>query len=95
MTDGNGHARPHENVLIFPCRIDIKAVGANNTRFQAIILGIVSRHIEPARMLATSNRISRGGKYLAVTVSVQARDRDEMDAIYHELTQCKDVLIAL
>ncbi|MDA8390620.1 MAG: DUF493 domain-containing protein [Gammaproteobacteria bacterium] len=95
MTNGNGHAQPHQDLLVFPCRIDIKAIGIHSNRFQAIVLGIVSRHIEAGRLVATASRESRGGKYLAVTVSVQAQDREEVDAIYRELTQCKDVLIAL
>ena len=94
-SQGNGQAHPHQDLLIFPCRIDIKAIGAHSNRFQAVVLGIVSRHIGPERLLATTSRESRGGKYLAVTVSVQAQDRDEVDRIYRELSQCKDVLIAL
>ncbi len=95
MTTGNGHTRPRQSLLVFPCRIDSKAFGLHSNRFQALVLGIVSRHIEPERLLATSSRASRGGKYVAVTISVQAQDREEIDAIYHELTQCTDVLIAL
>ena len=33
--------------------------------------------------------------YLAITVTIQAASRAQLDAIYQDLTACKDVLMAL
>ncbi len=94
MTEAKEHG-DHKEVLSFPCRIDVKAVGHRSARFEAIVHQLVSRHIAPEDLLATTRRESRGGKYVAVTVTIQASSRDQLDAIYHALTDCQDVLIAL
>ncbi|MHB1566466.1 MAG: YbeD family protein [Acidiferrobacter sp.] len=91
---GNGHA-PTPALLTFPCQIDIKAVGAHSPRFQAIVHAIVTRHIAPAALLSVTTRESRSGRYLAVTLTIEAVDRAQLDDIYRELSGCQDVLVAL
>jgi putative lipoic acid-binding regulatory protein len=81
--------------LTFPCQIDIKAVGVHTPRFQAIVHAIVARHVAPTALVGISTRASRGGRYLAVTLTITATDRVQLDAIYHELSRCEDVLVAL
>lgn len=91
-SNGDGEDRV---ALHFPCRVHIKAVGRHNSRFEALVHSIVSRHIAPADLLATSSRVSRGGNYLAVTLTISAGSRNQLDSIYRDLTDCKEVLIAL
>lgn len=99
----NGHGRgdgspTYEDVkdlLSYPARVHIKAVGAHSARFEALVHSIVDKYIAPEHRLATSTRASRGGKYLAVTITVNAQSREQLDAIYQELSSCEDVLIAL
>ena len=40
-------------------------------------------------------RASRGGRYLAVTVTVRAQSRDQLDDIYRALSAHERVLFAL
>ena len=40
-------------------------------------------------------RTSADGNFLAVTYIVRAQSREQLDAIYRELTACKSVLMAL
>lgn len=84
-----------EALLRFPCRVHIKAVGAHSARFEALVHSLVGKHIAPADLLAASTRASRGGKYLAVTLTITAQSRAQLDDIYRDLSGCKDVLIAL
>lgn len=95
MTASNGQSGPAPEILTFPSKIDIKAFGLMSPRFEALVHQIVSRHISPQDLLSTSRRESRGGKYVALTVTIQATSREQMDAIYQDLTDCKDVLMAL
>lgn len=92
---GNGHDKAADNLLDFPARVYIKAIGAASSRFEALVHEIVSHHIAADALLASSARESSGGKYLAVTITVQADSRDQLDRIYQELSHCDDVLIAL
>lgn len=99
----NGHGRADgtpsyedvKDLLSYPARVHIKAVGAHSARFEALVRSIVDKHIDPEHLLATSTRASRGGKYLAVTITINAQNREQLDAIYQELSSCEDVLIAL
>ena len=101
--NGNGHGRADgtpsyedvKDLLSYPARVHIKAVGAHSARFEALVHSIVGKHIGPEHLLATSTRASRGGKYLAVTITINAQNREQLDAIYQELSGCEDVLIAL
>jgi uncharacterized protein len=42
-----------------------------------------------------TSRPSRGGKYLAVTVTFVAESRPQLDALYLEISQTKRILMAL
>lgn len=95
MAAANGKDVHSPDLLTFPCKIDIKAFGLQSARFEALVHHLVSQHIEPKDLLATSRRASRGDKYIALTITIQAVSRAQLDAIYQALTDCKDVLIAL
>lgn len=99
----NGHGRADgaagyediKDLLRYPARVHIKAVGAHSARFEALVHSIVGKYISPEELVATSTRASRGGKYLAVTLTITANSREQLDSIYQELSSCEDVLIAL
>lgn len=91
---GDGH-RPHESPDTFPCTVHIKAMGRSSMRFEALVHGLVSRHIRPEDLLATSRRESRQNHYLSVTFSIRATSRAQLDAIYRDLSACPEVLLAL
>jgi hypothetical protein len=90
----DGNATPTD-LLAFPARVHIKAIGAQEGPLVARVQAIVARHVAPAAVLETSTRPSRGGKYIAVTVSIDADTRAQVDAIYRELSTCEEVLLAL
>ena len=94
-TDGAPSYEDVKDLLSYPARVHIKAVGAHSARFEALVHSIVGKYIDPEHLLATSTRASRGGKYLAVTITINAQSREQLDSIYQELSSCEDVLIAL
>ena len=91
----NGHNGKAPEILTFPCTIDIKAMGKNSPRFEALVHEIVSRHIGPEDLLSCTSRESRGGNYLAITLSIRASARAQLDSIYEALSASPDVLMAL
>jgi putative lipoic acid-binding regulatory protein len=86
---------PDQSPLIFPCDFPIKAMGAASATFDALVVGIVRRHAPDITEAAVAVRPSAAGKYLAVTVTIQARSRAQLDAIYRDLVACEQVLMAL
>lgn len=93
--DGTPNYEDVKDLLSYPARVYIKAVGNHSARFEALVHSIVGKYIQAEHLLASSTRASRGGKYLAVTITINAQSREQLDAIYQELSSCDDVLIAL
>jgi len=91
MTD-----QPADNMgFDFPCDYAVKAMGLAEPGFDALVVEIVRRHCPDLAEGAVSSRPSRTGKYLSVTVSIQARSHDQLNAIYADLSAHKKVLSRL
>jgi putative lipoic acid-binding regulatory protein len=82
-------------LLEFPCDFPIKAMGRKERDFDALVVGIVRRHCPDVHEGAVTSRLSRGGNYVSVTVTIQARSRRQLDNIYMDLTAHEKVLMAL
>jgi uncharacterized protein len=79
----------------FPCRFPLKAIGRDDGEFRALVTEMVRRHIPELSDEDVTTRPSAGGKYLAVTATFVATSREQIDAIYHELSSNKMVLMLL
>lgn len=79
----------------FPCDFPVKAFGRDDQAFARRVVGLVRRHAPGVTESAVQTRSSRGGRYLAVTVTVRAESRAQLDDIYRELSADRDVLFAL
>ncbi|MBK1716230.1 YbeD family protein [Thiocystis violacea] len=75
-----------ETLLTFPCRFQIKAMGLADSGLESVVIEIVGRHAEGIDETAISVRPSRGGKWIAVTLTIEARSKPQLDAIYRELS---------
>ena len=96
MKKRNGSRNPNrETLLEFPCRFPIKAMGRADDAFQAIVTHIVRTHAELWPGEPVRSNPSRNGNYLSVTLVVRATSQAQLDAIYQELTDSPDVLMAL
>ena len=84
-----------ESPLKFPCKFPIKAMGTAQDNFDSLVVSLVRKHSPDLLEGAVKTRLSRGGRYISVTVIVEARSREQLDAIYMELTSNQRVLIAL
>ncbi len=84
-----------ETLLEFPCQFAIKAMGKNNADFDLIVIAIIRQHVDDIKEGAVKKRPSKGGKYVAVTVTIEATSKKQLDAIYQGLTDCPEVVMAL
>ena len=84
-----------ESLIEFPCRFPIKAMGRADDTFQSLVVEIVRRHAPDLDEDLVRVRESRGGKWLSVTVTIQAADKDQLDAIYRELSAHQRVVWAM
>ncbi|MGB1109228.1 MAG: YbeD family protein [Gammaproteobacteria bacterium] len=84
-----------DELLDFPCIISVKAMGKCDVGLEAVVLEIISRHVERIEEDAVKTTPSRNGNYLSVSVSIQAHSRQQMDALYQDLVDCEQVIMAL
>lgn len=82
-------------VLEFPCQFPIKVMGHAQEDFESLVATLVRQHVPDLGEAAIRSRPSKEGNYIAVTVVVNATSREQLDAIYYELTACEHVLMAL
>ena len=91
---GNGSEQP-ETLLEFPCDFPVKAMGRNDEGFEDLVTKIILAHAEPVAAVPVSTSASSSGKYLSVTVTIEAVSKAQLDRIYQDLTDCELVLVAL
>jgi len=78
----------------FPLIFPLKVIGRNADDFEGFVVSVVKTHT-PLSEHTVTTRPSQGGKYLAVTVTFVAESREQLDAIYQELSGHERVLMAL
>lgn len=83
-----------ESLMEFPCSFPIKAMGKATDDFDALVVEIVRKHHPDVTAGAVKTRPSREGKYISVTVTIDAQSREQLDNIYLELTAHERVLMA-
>jgi putative lipoic acid-binding regulatory protein len=76
---------------LFPLKVIVNNKPAN----EKMVVEIVRRHLRSGAELQVSTRQSSGGLYLAVNVTFTAHTREQLDAIYKELSTHQEVLMAL
>ncbi len=69
-------------------------MGLNTEAFSSAVLSILERHLDPDKM-TVDRRLSRGDKYLSMTITFTAESKEQLDAIYRELNSNQLVLMTL
>jgi putative lipoic acid-binding regulatory protein len=86
---------PEESLIRYPCDFPIKVMGAQVEGFVEAVVA-VARHFDPGFDAATvTTRPSTGGKYLAVTITITATSREQLDELYRTLTTHPMVKVVL
>jgi putative lipoic acid-binding regulatory protein len=80
---------------VFPSEFPIKVMGRHDSDLRALTRAIIERHVGPLDEASVRTRTSSDGNFLALTYHIVATSREQLDAIYRELTACKSVLMAL
>lgn len=89
-------SRSHaDSPIEYPQAFPIKVMGARHEQFVPAVTETARRY-DPGFDAATVElRESRGGKYLSVTITVQATSRAQLDALYRALTSHPLVKVVL
>ena len=82
-------------LLEFPCSFPIKVMGKAEPEFVTQVVEVIRRHAPDLKEAAVKTRASKGGNWLAVTVTIEAKGNSQLDAIFRALTDHEKVVMAL
>lgn len=81
--------------LTFPCQYPVKVFGNDEEGFFDLVVDIITRHVPQLLPGSFTTRRSSGSRYLAVSVTIEAQSRAQVDALYKELGSHERVLIVM
>jgi len=73
-------------LLQFPTDFPLKVMGLRVDGFAEEIVAVVHRHAPDFDAASLEMRPSRQGTYLGLTATIRATSREQLDALYRELT---------
>ena len=82
-------------LLEFPTDFPIKIMGERRDDFAQTMVEIVTRHAPDFRAETVEMRVSAKGNYLALTCTVRATSKAQLDSLYREITAHPWVKMAL
>ena len=84
-----------ESLIEYPCKFPIKVMG---TKVDGLVhaVTLITKQFDPAFDASTIElRESKGGKYLGVTITVNATSREQLDELYRTLSTHPMVKVVL
>ncbi len=77
--------------LKYPCEFPIKVIGDNHEGYLAMIIAILQEHVPELNADTVTSKPSSGGKYLSVSATFTAQNREQLDNLYRALSAHPDV----
>lgn len=84
-----------DSVIAYPLEFPIKVMGLNRPEFRLAMVAVFRRHAPDFDEGTIETRSSREAKYLSLTMSINAVSREQLDALYGELSDHPLVTMAL
>jgi putative lipoic acid-binding regulatory protein len=86
---------PGDSLIEYPSEFPIKVMGAQAEGFVEAIVAVARRHDPGFDGTKLELRPSRGGNYLGITITITATSREQLDALYGELSSHPMVKVVL
>lgn len=84
-----------KTLLTFPTEFTLKVFGKLGVDFEGAVLGIVKKHVPKLGEGAIKTQPSKGDKYLSMSITITAESQKQLDAIYQDLSNTPEVMMAL
>lgn len=85
----NENTRPEPDAvdpMQFPMLFPVKIMGRNEPGFTDAVTEILHKHIDDFNPKTLETRTSKGDTYLSLTATFMAQSREQLDALYRELS---------
>jgi putative lipoic acid-binding regulatory protein len=86
---------PTESLIEYPSDFPIKIMGLMHDQFAQTMVELVTLHDPDFNAAKMEMRPSSAGKYLALTVTVRATSREQLDNLYRALSSHPMVKVVL
>ncbi len=84
-----------EKLITFPCQFPIKIIGPANDTFEGVVIYILNNHVPDLGEGAITSKLSKSGKYLSITATINAKSQEQLDALYRALSSDPHILMVL
>lgn len=95
MAEKPGNRHPALELIEYPSRFPLKVFGSQSTQFEDIVLELVKARSPKTEHFEVTRRESKGGKYIALTVTFTVYSRKQLEDIYQDLYECEHVVMSL
>lgn len=83
------------DLIEYPHEFVFKAMCLAGQDSESILSGLVTKFVEPARLLGVSIRQSKTAKYESISLKVSLENRQELESIYSAIANHKSVVMTL
>jgi putative lipoic acid-binding regulatory protein len=84
-----------EHLWDFPCVHSVKIVGLSEYPLKDVVAEVVAHHAPDFDRSTIRSRKSGAGKYTSVTVDVHFINKEQVEALYHELHERPEIHLTL
>ena len=95
MSDKDPLPRSALELIDFPSRYPLKVFGHDNEEFESIVVELVKVRCPQAEHIEVSKRASKGGKYIALTLTFTVYSHEQIKDIYRDLHESQHVVMSL
>lgn len=86
---------PEQSLIEYPSLFPIKVMGANVDGYIEAVLAVARRFDPEIDDSRVETRLSSGNKYLAITLTITATSREQLDDLYRALSSHPMVKVVL
>ncbi len=95
MSDSESPNKSGLALIDFPSRFPLKVMGKESEDFEGIVVDLVRARCPKVEHIEVSKRASKGGKYIALTLTFTIDTQQQLEQIYRDLHACEQVVMSL
>lgn len=82
-------------MIEFPCKFPIKIIFKNEQAITDKVIAILYKHYPKLSPDSLIQKVSNKNNYCSLTVTVLAQNKNELDALYQELSSTAEIKMVL
>jgi putative lipoic acid-binding regulatory protein len=95
MSDKLGPGESALALIEYPSQFPLKVFGNQAEDFEPVVLDLIRARCPQAEHIEVRRRPSKGGKYLALTLTFTVYNQQQLEQIYQDLYDCEQVVMSL